>query len=119
MQEYEMSVRSYARYARRGRPMFPVGPHEIGKAHEPMDLVTVIAASGKGRCYPHKALSEGRNEDGDLTILKKGITVRVLNKEGKEVPSLNGYWFAFCAFYPEGTVWEPRPASGEGSSSPR
>ncbi|MHC4223149.1 MAG: hypothetical protein ACYSUN_04090, partial [Planctomycetota bacterium] len=60
---------------------------------------------GKGRCYPHKALKEGKNSDGKLTAEKKGIAVRVLDKEGKELPALTSYWFGWCAFYPNGTVY--------------
>jgi hypothetical protein len=105
LKNYERAVKGYLRYERRGRPSFPLGPTTIGKEYEPMDLCTIVVVDGKGRCYPHKALKEGKNSDGKLTAEKKGIAVRVLDKEGKELPALTSYWFGWCAFYPNGTVY--------------
>ena len=30
------------------------------------------------------------------------------DKEGREVASLLSYWFAWCAYYPKGTVYAPK-----------
>jgi hypothetical protein len=107
LDRYRRTRKHYDRYFGSGKPWFPTGPHPVAPDHEPMDPVTILHGDGKGRCYPHKALAEGVNEDGAYRIEKRGETVRVRDTEGKEVPTLTGFWFAWCAFYPEGTVYKP------------
>ena len=68
--------------------------------------MTIVVRGGKARCYPHGELEEGVTEDGDVKVIKKGVSVRVTDKEGKEIPSMSGYWFAWRAFYADGTVYE-------------
>ena len=50
-------------------------------------------------------LAEGENEDGGWKAVKEGASVRVLDGDGKQVPSMTAYWFAWCAFYPGGSVY--------------
>ena len=125
MRRYRGAAKNYARYRSGGKPI----PRFLGdkvtypKTYKPMDLCTIInvptntAGKTLGRCYPHPALKEGKVVDGAYTVTKTGEKVVVTGKDGKVVPSLSGYWFSFFAFYPEGTVWEPKQA--EASSSPR
>ena len=105
---YRGTKKHYGRYYGSGKPWFPTGPHPIGADYAPMDAVTIVHGKGKGRCYPHKALKDGITEDGAYKIEKKGKTVRVRDEDGKDVPTLTGFWFAWCAFYPEGSVYEPK-----------
>jgi len=97
----------YSRYREVDRIIFPTGPHPIDKRYPPKSSCTIVLRKGKARCYPHAALKEGRNRDGELTIVKQGENVRVLDAEGKAVASMFAYWFAWCAFYPKGTVYSP------------
>jgi hypothetical protein len=106
MKTYRNTARGYGRYAARGVPMFPTGPNEQSPAYRPMDTVTIVKSGKVARCYPHPALREGDNKDGEFLVEKKGKRVVVRDKDGKIVPSMTGYWFAFWAFYPKGTVWE-------------
>ena len=104
---YRHVNRYYERYHADDDNLFPLhGVKSWPKTYKNKENVTIVVRAGKARCYPHAALREGVNEDGDLRIVKEGIAVKVLDKEGKDVPSALSYWFAFWAFYPEGTVWE-------------
>ncbi len=98
---YEKQYRSVDRL------FFPVGPHPIDRQYKNKDTCTIVVHKGGARCYPHKAF-DGTIEDGDLRITKKEGTVRVTDKAGKEVPSMHAYWFAWCVYYPKGTVWQSK-----------
>jgi len=135
MRRYRAIARNYEHYRSGGKPMARFLGDKVvyPKTYNAMDLCTIInvptqdpkktgapktsAPRTVGRCFPHPALKEGKNIDGAYTVTKTGKKVVVTGKDGKVVPSLSGYWFSFFAFYPEGTVWEPKQA--EESSSPR
>lgn len=84
---------------------FPIGPGRVDPRYRAKDPVTVVVRAGKPRCYPHAALREGVNADGDLRVVRRGASVRVEDAEGRLVPSLQAYWFAWGAFYRGGTVF--------------
>lgn len=110
MRAYERTNGHYRRYRASGRRWFGLGPVEVDPRYKEMTRCTIVlGADGKGRCYPHPALPEGTTRDGDRTITRKGISVRITDKEGNELPTVVGYWFAWCAFYPDGTVYEGEP----------
>ncbi len=35
------------------------------------------------------------------------MRVKVTDAEGKSVSSMQAYWFAWCAFYADGSVYDP------------
>lgn len=102
----------YRRYRQSQKRMFPDAPTPLPETYRPKDDVTIVVADGKAKCYPHKALPEGETKDAGRRIVKKGKNVTVYDAEGREIPSMTAYWFAFCAFYPDGEVYEP-PAKNE------
>lgn len=102
---YAETNRYYDLYRRGDRIWFPTGPNPIGKRHANKTAVTIVCREGKPRCYPHPALKEGENADDGWKVVREGDFVRVLDADGKRVPSMTAYWFAWCAFYPEGTVF--------------
>lgn len=106
LRQYVGTNRHYDQYRRTDRLWFPEGPNPISDKYKRKSNVTIVVRDGKARCYPHAELLEGVNEDGDLEVIKKGVSVRVTDKEGGEIPSMLGFWFAWCAFYPGGTVYE-------------
>ena len=109
MQRYRATQASYIQYRKRGTP-FPAFLGEKVRypaTYKAMDLCTIVGRGKHARCYPHPALEQGKTRDGDFTIEMKGADVTVRDKEGKLVPSLQGFWFAFFAFYPDGSVWKP------------
>jgi hypothetical protein len=109
MKRYKQMAINYRGYFARGKPIsaFLGEKVEYPKTYKPFDLCTIVKTKKGARCYPHPALEEGSIKDGDLTITKKGKQVTVRDKQGNLVPSLQGFWFAFFAFYPDGTVWKP------------
>ena len=105
--EYLRTNDFYVRFRKRGRWMFPMPKVKIKGPYKIMDKVTIIVESGKARCYPHPVLKEGEAKDGDRKIVRKGISVRIFDEKGAEIPSMTGYWYAWCAFHPDGSVYAP------------
>lgn len=103
---YKRTNQAYERYRRTDRARFLDPTIRVGKQYRNKASVTIVVRNGRARCYPHAALQEGVNMDGDLKVIKEGGTVRVRDEEGRDVPSLLSYWSAWCAFYPKGTVYE-------------
>ena len=58
------------------------------------------------RCYPFKELKEGVTEDRGLRLTRTGVSVVVATRDGKRVAHMTGFWFAWCAYYPKGTVYK-------------
>ena len=103
---YKRTNAGYRRYRQTDRARFlDSSVVQVGKQYKNKDSVTIVVRDGRARCYPHPSLQQGVNTDGDLNVIKDGRTVRVKDKEGREVPSLLSYWFAWCAYYPKGTVY--------------
>jgi len=109
LERYRATRRSYIRYRKRGEPVraFLGEKVEVPDTHEAMDVCTIVGRGEDARCYPHSALPEGETKHHGLTIVRKKDTVVVKDAEGKLVPSMQAYWFAFHAFFPEGKVWAP------------
>lgn len=111
---YGRANRAYERYRKTQRTIFPIGPNEIDtKRFAKKAPVTIVrdGPGGKPRAYPHELLKDGETRDGDLLLKKQGEAVRAF-RGGEEVPTLAAYWFAFQAFYPNGTVYEPPAEDG-------
>ncbi len=108
LEAYKRTNKHYERYRLTDRAHFLDRTIEVGKQYRNKDSVTIVLRNGQARCYPHPILLEGVTSDGDLKVIKDGATVRVKDKEGREIPSLLSYWFAWCAYYPKGTVFTPR-----------
>lgn len=109
MKRYRQTEINYRQYRARGRPIgaFLGDKVKIPGTYKDFALCTIVGSGKTARCYPHPALKEGETKDGERTIVKKGKQVVVRDKSGKLLASMQGYWFAFFAFYPEGSVWTP------------
>ena len=105
---YKRTNASYKRYRQTDRAHWIDRTIKIGKQYRNKDSVTIVVRDGKARCYPHPVLETGVNEDGDLKVIRDGLSVRVEDKQGRHVPSMVSYWFAWCAYYPKGTVYEAK-----------
>jgi hypothetical protein len=102
---YLETNRYYDLYRRGDRIWFPTGPNGIGRKYPNKASVTIVLRDGKPRCYPHPALAEGESGDDGWKVVKQGASVRVVDAAGRQVPSMTAYWFAWCAFYPGGSVY--------------
>lgn len=102
---YRGTEQYYARYRRGGKWMFPMEV-KVDPAHKPFAAMTIITTKKGPRGYLHERLDDGETADGDLTIRRKGDTVTVWGKDGKQVPAITAYWFAWCAFYESGSLYE-------------
>ncbi len=105
--DYVETSRYYEMYRRGDAIWFPTGPNPIGKSYANKERVTIVLRDGKARCYPLPALVQGENKDDGWKVVRAGDAVRVLDADGKQVPSMTSYWFAWCAFYPDGNVYAP------------
>jgi len=109
MRRYRGTAQAYAEYRRTGLPVraFLGDKVKYPDTYKPMTPCTIVGRGKEARCYPHPALPEGETRDGALSIVRKGKAVTVRDAQGDLVPSMQAYWFAFFAYYPEGTVWKP------------
>jgi len=114
MGSYAETNRYYLLYRRGDRIWFPTGPNPIDKAYANKASVTIVRRDGKPRCYPHAALRDGENADDGWKVVKEGASVRVFDADGKQVPSMTAYWFAWCVFYPGGSVYAAKEGDAAG-----
>jgi len=106
--EYEAVNLHYARYRRDRSPVFPTGPAKPDRRYPPMTTVTILLFAEKARCYPHPLLAEGETRDGDLRLVREGLSVRAFDRSDAEIPTMQSYWFAWTAFHAGGFVFEKR-----------
>lgn len=109
LSSYRRVNRGYDLYRASDQQLFELpGVKKWPATYRNKDVVTIVETPTGPRCYPHPALKDGETKDGDLTIVKRGLAVKVLGKDGEEIPAMQGYWFAWWAFYRDGTVYEPK-----------
>lgn len=109
-------TRNYARDPYAGYDVNPILFFPVANSSSQFDnkeVVLGLEIDGKRKAYPFAELSK---TDGDVVDKFSGReirvaynakhrTARVLDKAGKEIPSVMTYWFAWYAFYPEGEVF--------------
>lgn len=105
----------YAGYRDSAELIFPVNVQD--KRLHPKEQVIGIALGGEHKAYPFSALArDGRQilEDrvGGHTIRlefdPQARTGRVLDADGRELPSLIAFWFAWLAFHPDTALYEAK-----------
>ena len=111
----------YASYARSSRLMFPVG--RLDRRLGPKSWVLGLELNGTAKAYPFSELEQVAQSVTD-SIGSQKITVhydpasrtaRVRDANGKDVPSVVAYWFAWAAFHPKTEVYI---APKSGNSNP-
>jgi hypothetical protein len=103
---------AYAAYFASDQPLFPV-PHTRPELPH-MAWVIGVIVDGEPKAYPVNDFPEsGTIKDA---IGKTQIVVRynanskhpqVTNSQGKKIPSVMVFWFAWQAFYPPTELWKP------------
>jgi hypothetical protein len=101
----------YAGYDRTNRLFMPIS-HDN---HQYMrkSLTLGLEIDGHYKAYPFKELRKSPPEFNDhfanldITIQfdRKNKTARVLDKNGKEIPTVVAYWFAWFTFHPETEIY--------------
>lgn len=102
----------YAGYENSEGIYFPVA-HRDPRYH-PKERVLGIEINGKFKAYPFSELSQ-TNGAVKETFNGKALKIdydaanqsaRIFDKNGNELPSITGYWFAWYAFHPETFVFK-------------
>ena len=106
----------YRRYFATQRTMFPVANRDIRL--DTKDRVIGVKLDGRTRAYPLNVLR--KDDDGKvvekigeavvtLVVDDKGNTIRATASKGRVVHT---FWFAWVAFYPKTSVYNPSSAEG-------
>jgi len=124
------NLNPYADYAFSERLYFPVENEPEGEIHL-KETVMGVSIAGSHKAYPFSRLEQAgkrRFEDSvggaALTILwdPEASSAMALDETGRELPTVQAFWFAWCSFHPEteifGLPWAPGapPALAAGDS---
>jgi hypothetical protein len=96
--------------------MFPVGKGD--DRLQPKAWVLGIELDGIARAYPFSELDRGPKSFTDVIGSKRVIlsydrpsrTARIRDNEGRELPAVVSYWFAWAAFHPKTEVYRHFPS---------
>jgi len=102
----------YGDYERNRRIFFPVA-HEDARLH-PKAWVIGVIINGQAKAYPFQALAQEsgpvEDEAGGKKILidydTENASAVITDMRGEIIPSVQLYWFAWAAFYPETELWK-------------
>jgi hypothetical protein len=106
----------YAGYERSPDVLFPVKFRAQG--YHPKEPVLGIQIDGVTRAYPVSELAHGpaefRDRIGEREVIVRyddaSTSAEILGPDGKVLPSVMAYWFAWYTFNPETQVYKHRPA---------
>lgn len=104
----------YEGYYRIGTIWFPVG--KVRKELPPKSRVLGIQIDGKAKAYSLEQLQRQKANIKDqindvsfqIIINNDGEIVNVKDAEGRPIPHIFAYWFAWQAFHPETTVYSSK-----------
>jgi len=104
------SRNAYESYLKSEDTMFPVPKNR--KEFDDKQWVIGVIVEGKAKAYLVKSLPNNKiikDKIGDTSItLKYNLDKQypeVKNDKGKNIPSVQVYWFAWQAFYPDTDIW--------------
>lgn len=105
-------AQAYESYFASDSPMFPVPENRNDLPDK--EWVIGIIINGKAKAYPVKALPSGKpvndsiaGESLEILYDAQSKHTRVKDLQGKTIPSVSVFWFAWQAFYPGTGVWQP------------
>lgn len=101
----------YAGYENSPNLHFSVG--KVDPRYHPKELVIGLNLNGKNKAYPFNELARSGNTikdnvDGQAVTVEFDIenrTGRVVDNNGKELPTTIAFWFAWYAFHPDTAVF--------------
>jgi len=108
----DYSVDPYEGYYKALGIWFPVG--KVRKDLSPKEMVLGIEVAGEARAYPLSLLrkSSGTLKDRvggepiQIEVNADGQVAGVRDAQGKMIPHIFSYWFAWQAFHPNTTVYQ-------------
>lgn len=104
----------YENYEKSRQLYFPVS-NKIPDSYHPKEMVIGINVQGIYKAYPFAELNKSGKSNFTDIIDEKQYTVHwdnenqagsITDSEGKEVPVIRGFWFAWYAFYPNTLVFK-------------
>ena len=101
----------YPGYEKSRRLMFPVSSRD--RSYHPKERVIGLIFEGTAKAYPFVELDKAGGNLEDVVAGKtlriefdaEHRTGRVLDADGREIPTVLAYWFAWSSFYPKGEVF--------------
>ena len=101
----------YAAYLKSPQTMFPLS--SVSRRYHPKQAVLGIEVNGQFKVYPFIELEKGGAEfsdtfNGNSMIIrydKKYRTASIFNQQGKQLPAVKTFWFAWYAFHPKTKVY--------------
>lgn len=99
---------AYASYFESAGTVFPVPKNREELPQK--DWVIGVVADGKAIAFPLAQLEKNPEVTMDGVSLKFDPTSRLAiatDSQGKELPTVTVFWFAWQAFYPQTTLWKP------------
>ena len=114
----------YAGYAKTESTMFPVG-HRDSRLHPKAWVLGVIIGS-QAKAYPLDRLVNGEvledmvgNQSIHILYDASARSAWVTDVSGKSLPSVQSYWFAWAAFYPDTLLHDTPPTNQTESKGER
>lgn len=100
----------YASYETSRQIWFPVNRTD-NRLH-PKTWIAGVLVNGQAKAYPLEHLRDGAtlhdvigNQEVHVSYDASARSVKVANASGRLIPSVQAYWFAWAAFYPETLVY--------------
>jgi len=105
----------YPNYDKSGRLYFPVANEDRRYARKAM--VMGVEIEGQFKAYPFDELKNGserltdrfNNQTLEVQFDRRNQTAKILDHDGKEIPTVIAFWFAWYAFHPETEVYTETP----------
>jgi len=102
----------YEGYETTSRVFFPVS--HVNPKYHPKELVIGLKIGNKTKVYPFAELSKGPSVVNDrfagrtlkVEFDARNRNGRVVDQQGKEIPTTIAFWFAWVAFHPDTEVFE-------------
>lgn len=113
--ERDYSRNPYGSYGTSRRLYFPVENTPANGLH-PKETVLGISLGGIHKAYPFSLLEQQDKQSFEDSLGSKSVTIlwdaaghsaRALDGTGEELPTVQGFWFAWYAFHPDTKVFSP------------
>lgn len=103
----------YPNYEQNQQLYFPVS--NVNDLFEPKERVIGLEINGKSKAYPFSELKKLKGkvlensfegQELKITYNSQAQSAEILDENGKQIPAVTNFWFAWFAFNPETEVYE-------------